>query len=176
MEDEDLKRCSVKGCATLAWQADMCAVHRRRVARYGDPNYIYKRKVIHQRAVSLAYRALYRRGYKVKAMPFIGCKFDLLVNGKVRIEVKSAEPRKGYKGAIFWGINIHRHGVVARGATDFYWIVLFNVPLIRRPLHILLSERAIGDTKTYNISLAEILERGSRVDFGLIEKEAKANG
>jgi hypothetical protein len=163
------KDCSVKGCEVMAWRNGMCAKHAKKAERYGDPLLVSRRANIHEKAVELARRSLKRRGFDVKKMPWSGCKYDLLVNGSVRIEVKTAEPRKSAKGSLIaWGINIHRHGVVVPDATDFYWIVLLGVPYVKRPVSRLIKAKNVGKTKTLRISVADLMSGHCAVDYDLL--------
>jgi hypothetical protein len=50
--------------------------------------------------------------------------FDLLVNGRYRVEVKAARPSKNWR----WVINFHRHGSLKEVQVDAYVVVLDGIP------------------------------------------------
>jgi hypothetical protein len=61
--------------------------------------------------------------------------FDLLVDGKWKVEVKTASPGKRRKG-LQWRFEIMRHGVLNEVA-DFYILRLDQVPYTARAVHCL---------------------------------------
>jgi hypothetical protein len=81
-------------------------------------------------------------GREVEIMPY-NCGYDLLVDGKHRVEVKVAEPQT-QKDAVapFWNFNIHRHGIIDE-RCDLYVLVLTSVPYCTASTFLLL-EAPIG--------------------------------
>lgn len=65
-------------------------------------------------------------------------KWDILVDGRWHIEVKTAAPRKVGANPPTWFFNIHRHGLVDESKVDFYVLRLEDVPYCKYPIHLLL--------------------------------------
>lgn len=96
---------------------------------------------------------LYQRGVRVQTALYKD-KYDLLLNGRIRIEVKTGKPR-WVKGVPTWCFNIHRHGVLDESAVDFYVLRLEGVPYFRNAIH-LLRKAPIG-AKSVVVSLGSLL-------------------
>ena len=77
-------------------------------------------------------RLLRQHGVKhLQWMPHTDSPFDLLVDNKTRVEVKVSHTlqylyKRNRLGV--WRFNLHRHGVIARGAADFF---VFVIPPIK---------------------------------------------
>src|SRR5258708_22195088 len=84
---------------------------------------------LHDRAMQYAQNWLNRCGHSTKLMPETSSTFDLLVNGKIRLEVKSAFARQLYKKRTIpqWRFNMHRHGVLQDNQADIYWFWILGV-------------------------------------------------
>lgn len=64
-------------------------------------------------------------------------KWDILVDGRWHIEVKTAG-RRDIRGVPGWVFNIHRHGVLDESKVDFYVLRLEEVPYSKYAIHLLL--------------------------------------
>lgn len=71
---------------------------------------------------------LRRYRLSVSMMPIIGCEYDLMVNGHIRIEVKVADLITEPNGLRSWQFNIHRHGKMPKVKPDFYIFTLRPIP------------------------------------------------
>lgn len=81
----------------------------------------------HERAVRNTATQLRNHGCKVQLMPRYRCHFDLLVNGKLEVEVKVATKAQNVAKVFAWRFNLHRHGK-APDRVDFY---VLNIPPLR---------------------------------------------
>lgn len=96
---------------------------------------------------------LLQQGRKVKLMPYESA-FDLLVDGRIRIEVKTAQAQVTRK-ALFWKFNLHRHGALSE-QCDFYVLRLEAVPYTNKAaIHLLLP--APQKKKTIFVSFRSLL-------------------
>lgn len=83
----------------------------------------------HELAVRQVRGILNARSFKVRMMPRFWCPYDLLVNDKIKIEVKSAQlQRSNGNGSSLWRFNIHRHNKVSAHQIDVY---VFCIPPFR---------------------------------------------
>jgi len=66
--------------------------------------------------------------------------FDLWVNEKLNIEVKTAKPRITARTKLpGWFFNIHRHGKLPEHQPDFYLFRLEDIPFTKKAIHLLLK-------------------------------------
>lgn len=77
--------------------------------------------------------------------------FDVLVDGKIRIEVKSASMNRHGE----WKFNIHRHGVLDESEVDFYVFRLDGIPHHPNGAH-LMAKAPLG-TKVFRVSIRSLL-------------------
>lgn len=78
-------------------------------------------------------------------------KFDLLVNGRIRVEVKAAT--RGADGR--WHVNISRRGVLNETTVDLYIVRLDGIPGFKLPLHLLFNSPL--RRKAFNFTLRSLL-------------------
>jgi hypothetical protein len=64
--------------------------------------------------------------------------FDILVDEKIRVEVKTARPRKHKAEHILWQFNIHRHGKIPKDQPDVYVLRLEGIPSCQKAVHLLI--------------------------------------
>lgn len=64
-------------------------------------------------------------------------KWDILVDDRWHVEVKTARPRE-INGSVGWYFNIHRHGVLDESKVDLYILRLEKVPYSKYAIHLLL--------------------------------------
>jgi hypothetical protein len=100
--------------------------------------------------------ALCAYGHKVMVMPFTWPQFDLLMDGKVRLEVKTSRPRKENKNGLAWKFSIHRHNKLNESGVDFYILRFEGVPGSSKAIHALL--RAPLRKLTVEYSQRQMLE------------------
>jgi hypothetical protein len=62
--------------------------------------------------------------------------FDLLIDGKTRIEVKTCGSVVN-KGVPRWFFNVHRHGTLDESEVDAYVLRMENVPFSKYAMHLL---------------------------------------
>lgn len=79
--------------------------------------------------------------------------FDLLVNGSMRIEVKTAFLNK--KRA--WTFNIHRHGKVSTDRPDAFILRLEGVPLSTYAIHFLIP--GDYDLHTFHVGVRKLFNQ-----------------
>src|SRR6267142_4778407 len=77
-------------------------------------------------------------GHKVEFMPYGWKKFDILMDDKIKIEVKCAAPIMK-KGVPEWQFNIHRHNKVDEGEVDIYIFRFEGIPGSRKAIHALIK-------------------------------------
>lgn len=101
------------------------------------------------------YKRLRDFGRVVHVMPCYA-PYDLLVDGQVRVEVKTSPGgRATYKRRLTWRFNIHRHRNLTESNTDCYVLRLENLPEASYAIHLLL--RAPIGKKTIGVSLRSLL-------------------
>lgn len=72
-------------------------------------------------------------GHKVELMKQTHCKFDILMDGNIKIEVKSAS----FGNDKTWVFNIHRNNVLDEKEVDFYVFHFDGVPFSKKPIYAL---------------------------------------
>lgn len=116
--------CNIPGCTNKrCWPFRACGHHRYLINRYGDPLAVgvFDDTLGGQGQDKVAI-ALQSFGRTVEVAPY-NSPYDLLIDGKYRIEVKSGAERflrKGKYSYRGWQFNIHRHGVLNEASVDFY--------------------------------------------------------
>jgi hypothetical protein len=104
--------------------------------------------------------------------------FDLLVDGRVRVEIKTCEgiliqnnPNKPAYRA--WMFNLHRHGKLSEN-TDCYILRISGIPETNTPVHLLVM--APFGKPTISISLRSLIEGDwtqNFKDFDVFKKTGK---
>ena len=96
------------------------------------------------------------RGYVAKKASY-SSPFDILVNGKVRLEIKTGTPRGTGNFGLRkgWVFNIHRHGRVKESDVDVYILRLNNVPGFKYAIHLII--RAPLKVPTLVITLRSLI-------------------
>jgi len=64
-------------------------------------------------------------------------KWDILVDDRWHVEVKTARPRD-IDGRPTWVFNIHRHGILDESKVDLYVLRLEKVPYSKAAIHLLI--------------------------------------
>lgn len=105
---------------------------------------------------------LERYGRQVEQKEYLS-RFDLLIDGKWRCEVKVAYPtaistNMKIVNKTRWLVNFHRHGELKEDC-DFYIIRLEQVPGFKAAIHLVL--RAPVGTMTRRFTLRSLLEQGA---------------
>jgi hypothetical protein len=95
---------------------------------------------------------LRRHGHAVEHMPG-SSHFDLLVDGNIRVDVKTASPQM-YKGRLTWFFGIH-HPWKTLADTDIYILRLEKLPFYKGALHLLL--KAPFPVQTIHITINSLL-------------------
>lgn len=89
-------------------------------------------------------------------------RFDILVDGQIKIEVKSLYPVRTERGVIRWRANIHHGGKIDESYTHFYVFCFNNVPHMRQKLYLLY--KAPINSMTVGISMRRLIrDAGVRV-------------
>src|SRR6267142_2253258 len=85
--------------------------------------------------------------------------FDLWINDKLNVEVKTAKPRTTTTRTNLpaWHFNIHRHGKLPERQPDFYLFRLEDIPYTRKAIHFLL--KAPVTVMTIGITLRSLLNQ-----------------
>ena len=102
-------------------------------------------------------------GHKIHHMPYQS-PFDLLMDGKLRIEIKTAPPITKL-GRPCWNFNIHRHNIVEESQIDYYILRFENVPWCKYAIHALF--KAPIEKPTLQFGFRQLLE-------GAISEQVKA--
>lgn len=170
--------CRIQGCPNKRSNTfTLCGFHRWRIKRYGDCNAagVFADSVggSAQETVAIALRSF---GRTVEVAPYIS-PYDLLVDGKYRIEVKGGDKRAikvgkyRYDG---WSFNIHRHGILSEENVDFYILSFAHqLALLKAPLNVktlAFRDRSLTKGK-YQKHLAAFLAF-ARGEFGKVEVAA----
>jgi len=124
--------CRISGCDRLTHpysREKLCVYHLQRKCKTGDPTSpVAFRTVRGKEGESSVAEILTIYGHDAKRAGHRD-KFDLLVDGKWKIEVKCAAPATKFskrKGTLrFWRVNFHRHGKMDEQA-DLYVIKLLD--------------------------------------------------
>jgi hypothetical protein len=76
-------------------------------------------------------------GRTVKRMAQNGSPYDLLVDGKLRIEVKTSRPNRAGRDSQNprWCFNIHRHNQLNESHVDLYVLRFEGIPLCSAAMH-----------------------------------------
>ena len=80
---------------------------------------------------------LRNKGHKVERAAY-GSPFDLQVDGRIRVEVKTAMPSK-FGATHTWAFNIHRHNRLKEDFVDVYILRLERVLGTRQAIHLLMK-------------------------------------
>jgi len=157
-----LHPCAIAGCKDLAKRSDLCRYHQYRKYSTGDAGTPLGFRSAHGREAEEAVAELLRSYGRVVKRMGRRDKFDLLVDGNCRIEVKSANAHLNVRGKktstkIEWSFNIHRHKVLSEEHVDLYVLRLLQVPHFPEPIYLLLPS-PLG-TKVFRISLRGLLLR-----------------
>jgi hypothetical protein len=121
--------CKVEGCEALEryGRKGFCDRHHYRAKKYGDPlapvSHDAEKGLNAEMAIVQAFR---RSGRRAVRTPGRG-KGDLLVDGTLAIEVKTAEAQTNEKAGTQWRFNIHSHGILNETA-DYYIFQFLGVP------------------------------------------------
>lgn len=121
---------------------------------WGVATIIYSNDKLGMKGEMAVYHILRQQGFKVKKMPHFKSGYDLLLNGKIRVEVKTS---MGRSKSLSWGINFHRHGKTDESRVDLYIVRLHGVPGCKHALHMLM--RAPINRPTIVFSVKSILSR-----------------
>lgn len=92
-------------------------------------------------------------GHTVKDFARPWSPFDILMDGKIKIEVKTCSYSSKRK---YWLFNIHRHNVLNEANVDFYVLRFNDVPGTNRAINALY--RAPLNVSTMVFSMRELLE------------------
>ena len=144
-------------------------------------NNLYMNKVaLHQIAVRNISSLLARYGHRPTKAALTKGRFDILLDGKLRLEVKTARPSsKKAMGHSLWRVNIHRHGKLPNQTPPHYKngfekephfviIALSGVPDFTAAIYFSIPYDEIKNSPTLSISLRSILSTWNRyVDPGL---------
>ena len=135
---------------------------------------------LHEKAVRNIYVILRKHGHKTSRAALTKGRFDILVDEKLRIEVKTARPSsKKQEGHALWRVNIHRHGKLPsqnpacykngfEEEPHFVIIALSGVPDFTAAIYLSIPYDEIKNSPTLNISLRSILSTWNKyVDPGL---------
>lgn len=98
-------------------------------------------------------------------MPQNYCPFDLLVAGRLKIEVKVSETmRKPKSEGAGWFFNIHRHGVVSSVPIDFYILCIPNFKNFgfKTGIYLVIPGRKIGKRLTVSVSVRSLFNQFSK--------------
>jgi hypothetical protein len=121
--------CIIKGCGSLEryGKKGFCSRHAYRKKKYGDPlasvSHDHEKGLQAELAILQAFRRIGKRAVRT---PGRG-KGDLLVDGVMSIEIKSAEAQVSERAGTGWRFNIHRHGKLKETA-DYYIFQFLGVP------------------------------------------------
>lgn len=124
-------KCRIFECSSPPGASGLCHFHFQRRRR--DAREVAKeRNPIEQslgwRTENHVARVLSER-YDVTRMEHRGSKFDLLLDRKIKVEVK-ASAGTPLKGSISWRFNIHRHGVLAESCNYYILVCVVNGEMV----------------------------------------------
>ena len=119
----------------------------------------------HEKIVENAAKLLRLHGFQAQKMPLYRCKYDILVNYHIRIEVKvcdkQAISQNGYSYTT-WRATLQRNGKLSNNFVDFFWISLLGLPEIKEPTHLIIPSVVIGERKTYGFTIRSMMRKGSK--------------
>jgi hypothetical protein len=137
------KQCTIHGCAEVAKTKYYCGKHNYRNKKYGNPLAKISPVAIKAMKAEVEVARLFSSKGHVVEMCKYGSSYDLLVDGILKLEVKSAGRQKDGK----WCFNIHRHGKLVEVA-DFYILQFVGVPGQKHPIYAALK----APLKRYGLS------------------------
>lgn len=126
------ERCKVAGCLQLERYGRMgfCDRHYYRFKKFNDPLAKVNKHAEKATKAEMQLAAIFNaHGHQAICTPRHG-DGDLLVDGLIKIEVKSAELQKKEINRLRcprWAFNIHRHGVL-KEVSDYYIFQFLGVP------------------------------------------------
>jgi len=127
--------CVIEGCIGFTRRRDgLCKWHASRKNQYGDPEAIPEnmdQAKGHDAENEVG--MLLRSGGKRFVKRLHGPQGDLLIDDRLKIEVKTAAPRIA-DGKFSWQFNIHRHGILNEQA-DYYLFRFEHVPGCEKPIY-----------------------------------------
>lgn len=135
---------------------------------------------LHEKAVATIVGILRHQKHTVSKAPMQRGRFDLLVDGSLRIEVKAAEAQhKDARKVDEWVINIHRHGKLPsitparyingfEEEPDYVLVKLYGMKPFTYGLTLSIPYAYIKHKKTIRFSLRSLISKWSRfIDPGL---------
>ena len=94
-------------------------------------------------------------GRRVELMPQTYCGFDFLMDGKIKVELKTARPSIDHGNRV-WRFNIHRHNKMTESLVDLYIFRFEGIPYSKKAIHALFYPPL--NRKTINFSDRQLLE------------------
>lgn len=92
-------------------------------------------------------------GHKTQDFSYGKSPFDVLLDGKIKIEIKTGHYSEKYKQ---WTFNIHRHNILDESGVDFYVLRFNSIPGTNRAIHALY--KAPLKKRTMTFSIRQLLE------------------
>ena len=119
------------------------------------------KQLLHDKAMQVASSALHKAGHSVSTMKETWSPFDLLVNGKIKCEVKGAAMPQPVNGGTLhgWQFNLHRHGVIPNHQADLYWLYLSGVPGFKNGISLIMPHSELRGKHTLVLTLRRLLTR-----------------
>jgi len=129
-----LRPCVIPDCCGESKRKDgLCGLHAHRKNYFGDALDTPDTKQSKGFDVeNLVGRILRQAGHSIKRIT--GNRGDLLMDGKLFLEIKVAGVQTEDDGQLRWGFNIHRHGILNEKA-DYYIFRFEGVPGAKKPFH-----------------------------------------
>ena len=134
-----------------------------------------KKQKLHDTAMKTATMALWRRKHGFKVMPDMGCPFDILVDGKLKLEVKAASKKQTRYTQPMWQFNLHRHGKVPENQADLYWFYIESLPGFKEGISLIVPHAEVVGRHNIRISLRSLIVSWSKwyKRMDLFEKEER---
>lgn len=115
-------KCAIEGCRDEATSKGMCPKHYGRVSKHGNPFFVNEEQKYGEEGELRVQQLLRHYGRTTKKQGKFSA-FDLLVDGKWRVEVKTCRPLPASKFPE-WNANLHRHNILNEEGVDYYVIRL----------------------------------------------------
>lgn len=147
--------CSQPDCERQVKHMGLCSLHYGRQYKHGSANWqprFHSRFELGRRGELLFYNFLRSRGIKADYQGFHS-EYDFLVQGRWRVELKTARPARRGAG-LQWSFNLTRPGGLSKN-TDFYVLRLHDVPYTKAAIYLLFKGPA--RTKVLKISFRSLL-------------------
>lgn len=120
---------------------------------------------MHDRGLRTVRGLLNADEHSVQLMSETRSSFDMLVDGKIRLEVKTAtrlqhSPRMIKKShPPTWKFCLDHHGVVKKNRADIFWLCIYGIPGFKAGISLVIPSKEIKEKRALFITLRSLVTR-----------------